>query len=535
MTQPGPWSPLGRPLFRALWIAGLASNVGTWMQNVGAAWLMTSLAPEPFIVALVQAASNLPFFLLAIPSGALADVVDRRQLAMAALGWLACAAALLAALTFAGRVGPVSLLALTFMIGLGSALFSPAFASIVPELVPRAEIEPAVSLSGISMNLARAAGPALGGLVVAAAGPGATFALNAFSFLAVMGVLLTWRREVPERRLPPEDLVGAMRAGVRYVRHSPSLQAVLWRTAAFVLPASAIWALLPLYAREQLSLGPAGYGVLLGFFGVGAVIGGLLLPGVRQRLGAERMATWSTVLFAASQLTLGRSHALVAAGASLLVAGGTWLALLSMLNAAAQVSISSWVRARALSIHMLVLFGGLAAGSAAWGALAGRIGVPRSFELAAAVIVLGRIAVWSRRLPQRGASDLEIVSQWPDPQVTHSFEPDRGPALVTVEYEIEPERRAEFAGAMRELREIRLRDGAIRWGLWADTAQSGRYLESFVVESWLEHLRQHERVTASDVELLAIAHAFHRGPTPPRVTHFIHEQIPESRSGRPDR
>ena len=522
----GPWSPLRRPVFRALWIAGLASNLGTWVQNVGAAWLMTSLAPEPFVVALVQAASNLPFFLLAIPAGALADVVDRRRLALVALAWLSASSALLAGLSFAGAIGPAALLALTFAIGVGSALLAPAFAAIVPELVPREEIEPAVSLGGISMNAARAVGPALGGFVVAAAGTGATFALNAASFLAVMAVLARWRREPPERTLPPEELIGAMRAGMRYVRHSPPLRTVLVRTGAFALPASAIWALLPLYARDQLALGPSGYGMLLGFFGVGAVGGGLMLHRTRRWLGIEGLATGAALAFAASHLVLAAVHALAPVAFALFVAGGAWTSLLSTLSAAAQMAIPSWVRARALATHMLVIFGGLAVGSAAWGALAGFVGVPRTFALAALAVALGRLATWRRRLSEGAGSDLAPAPRWPDPLLVRSVEPGRGPALVTVEYEIDPAEAEAFAHAMGRLGAIRLRDGAIRWGLWGDVEQPGRVLESFVVESWLEHLRQHERITAADREVQAIAHTFHRGAEPPRVRHYIHEQVP---------
>ncbi len=522
-----PWAPLRRPMFRALWIASLASNLGTWIQNVGAAWLMTALAPQPLIVALVQVASSLPFFLLAIPAGALADVVDRRRLSLFALAWLTAVTALLAGLSLAGCAGPATLLGLTFAIGVGSALFAPALAAIIPELVPREEIGPAVSLNGISMNGARAAGPAIGGLVAAAAGPGAAFALNCASFLAVMFVLYRWRRETPERKLPPEELFGAMRAGIRYVRHSPPLRTVLVRTGTFVAPASAVWALLPLYARDEIGLGAAGYGILLGFFGVGAVATGLVLARLRRRVGVEGLATGAAFVFALSQLALGLFPAIAPAAVSLFVAGGTWLALLSTLNAAAQMAIPSWVRARALATHMLVLFGGLAAGSAAWGAIAGALGLGRSFALAAVAVVVGRAACWRRVLSEGSAPDLEPAPRWPDPEIVRSFEHDRGPALVTVEYQIDPADAERFARAMREIRSIRLRDGAIRWGLWDDVARTGRFLESFVVESWLEHLRQHERITAADRAVQAIAHAFHRGSEPPVVRHFIHERIPE--------
>jgi len=521
------WAPLRRTMFRALWIASLASNLGTWIQNVGAAWLMTMLAPDPLVVALVQVASSLPFFLLAIPAGALADVVDRRRLSLLALGWLTAVTALLACLSFAKLAGPATLLGLTFAIGVGGALLGPALAAIIPDLVPRGEIPAAVSLNGISLNLARAAGPAIGGAVVAAAGSGATFAVNAVSFLAVMLVLRRWRPEPLERKLPPEELFGAIRAGARYVRHSPPLRTVLVRTGTFVLPASAVWALLPLYARRELGLGAAGYGILLGFFGLGAVACGVILPSLRSRLGVERLATGAALVFALTHVALGRFPSFAPSAVSLCVAGGAWLALLTTLNAAAQIAIPSWVRARALGTYLLVQFGGLAAGSAAWGAIAGAVGVRESFGLAALAIVLGRAACWRSILTDGAGPDLAPAPRWTDVEMVRTFAPDRGPALVTVEYQIDPADAERFARAMRELRSIRLRDGAIRWGLWDDVAKTGRFLESFVVESWLEHLRQHERITAADRAVQAIAQAFHRGSEPPQVRHFVHERIPE--------
>jgi MFS family permease len=525
-ADPSPWAPLRRPVFRSLWSAGLASNVGTWMQNVGAAWLMTSLAPTPLWVSLVQAASSLPFFLLAIPAGALADVVDRRRLLLVSLVWLAVCTALLAGLALAGAVGPAGLLALTFAIGVGSTLQSPAFLAIIPELVSREEIPAAVSLNGISMNLARAAGPAAGGLVVAALGAGFAFAANAMSYLGVIGAVARWRRPPHEGRLPPEDLIGAMRAGLRYVRHSAPLQLVLVRVAVFVVPGSAVWALLPLYAREQLALGAAGYGLLLGFFGVGAVAAGLWLPRLRARVGPQRVTTLSALGYAAALIALGAAPALPIAAAALALAGAGWLALLTTLSAAAQMVLPSWVRARGLSVYLLVLMGGMALGSAGWGAAAESIGVPRAFEIAGAAVAVSRLFVWRLRLPEGAAPDLSPAPRWPDPQLGVAVAADRGPVLVTVEYQIDPADAEPFARAMRALGRIRLRDGALRWGLWGDAALPGRYLESFTVESWLEHLRQHERMTAADREVQAIARRFHRGAGDPRVTHLIHERIP---------
>ncbi len=522
----GAFAPLRRPLFRALWAAGLASNLGTWMQNVGAAWLMTSLAPTPLWVSLVQVASSLPFFLLAIPAGALADVVDRRRLVLAALVWMAATTTLLGALALAGAVGPAGLLTFTFAIGVGSTLLAPAFLAIVPELVPREEIPAAVSLNGVSMNLARAAGPALGGFVVAAAGAGATFMANAASFLGMIAVLGRWRRPPREGRLPPEDLIGAMRAGLRYVRHSPPMAVVLTRVATFAAPASAVWALLPLYAREDLALGPTGYGVLLGFFGAGAVAAAVVLPGLRTRLGAQGVATAAALAFGAAQVLLGAHLALATAAIALVVSGAGWLALLTTLSAAAQMALPAWVRARGLAAYLLVLFGGLALGSVLWGALAESIGVPRAFELSGAAVFVSRF-FWRSRLPEGEGPDLSPAPRWPDPELAAHFHPERGPVLVTVEYAIDPAVSEPFARAMRALGRIRLRDGALRWGLWADASQAGRYLESFVVESWIEHLRQHERMTSADREVQATARAFHQGAELPRVTHFVHEEIPD--------
>jgi MFS family permease len=523
----GAWAPFAQPTFRALWLAGLASNVGTWMQNVGAAWLMTSLAPTPLLVSLVQAAASLPFFLLAIPAGAMADVIDRRRLLLGALAWLFATSAALGALAFGGQVSPPVLLTLTFAVGVGSTFLAPAFLAVVPELVPRVQIPAAVSLNSISMNLARAAGPALGGVVVAAAGAGATFLLNAASFVAVMAVVFRWRRPPPERRLPPEELFGAMRAGLRYVRHDRPLQIVLARVATFVLPASAVWALLPLYARADLSLGPTGYGLLLGFFGAGAVAGGVGLARVRARLGPQRVTTVAALAFAAALAALGGAPVLAVAAVALAVAGAGWMALLSTLNAAAQMALPAWVRARGLSVYLLVLFGGLSLGSAGWGALAETLGVAQALLAAGIAVAVSRLFVWRLRLPEGEAPDLTPAPRRPAPDIARPFEPDRGPVLVTVEYAIEPAQAESFARAMRVLGEIRRRDGAIRWGLWADAERPGCYLESFVVESWLEHLRQHERITAADRAVQHLATAFHRGAEPPRVTHFIHERIPE--------
>src|SRR5207244_3676833 len=409
------------------------SHAGTWIPDTSAAWLMTGLAPSPLMVSLMQTATSLPFFLLALPAGALADIVDRRRLLLVTQAWMLVAAAGLGVCTVLGRTGPWLLLSLTFCMGLGNALNAPAWQATTPDLVPREELAGAVALGGISVNVARALGPALGGLLVAALGAGWVFLLNAASFLGVVLGLARWQREVPRSRLPPEDVPGAMRAGVRYVRHSAPFRAVLARTAAFVVPASALWALLPLFARRGLELSATGYGLLLGCLGAGAIVGAAFLPRVRERLTSDRLVLAGTAVFA-----------------------------------------------------------------------------PVS-------------AVASRRFALHGLSNLDLRPdpRWSLPETASQLDGDEGPMLVTLEYDVDPDQAEEFLRTVRRLEPVRRRDGAIRWSVYRDTEDPNRWLEVFVVESWIEHLRQHERVTADDRVLFEAAARFHRGEKGPRVRHHI--------------
>jgi MFS family permease len=526
---PSAWSPLRQPLFRALWIATVASNVGTWMQNVGAVWLMTSLTSAPLFVALVQTATSLPVFLVGLAAGALADVVDRRRLLLFTQGWMLAATALLGALTLAGVVTPWVVLGFTFLIGLGAALNGPAWQAITPELVPREELPAAVALGGVGFNLARAVGPALGGAVVAAAGAGMAFLLNAVSFLGVMLVLYCWRREPETSTLPGERVLGAVRAGLRYVRYAPALPAVLVRAGLFILCGSALWALLPLVARHRLGLGPGGYGLLLGGLGVGAVAGAALLPGIRRRVTLDRLVSGASLLFAAVTVVLAYAPSFVLLSAAMIVGGATWMGVMSSLNVAAQMAAPAWVRARALGVYLLVFQGGFAAGSALWGGVAARAGEPTALACAAVGLVVGLVA--TRRYPLADEEfDLTPSMHWPEPVVAREPDPEQGPVLITVEYWVAPEQSWEFVRAMREVRRIRRRDGAMRWGLFYDVAEPRRFVETFLVESWAEHLRQHERVTAADRAAEERARAFHRGESPPIVSHLIAAQArPEHR------
>ena len=523
-TPVSAWSPLRHRLFRWLWIATVASNVGTWLQNVGASWMMTSLTTSTTLVALVQAATSLPSFLLALPAGALADVLDRRRLLLVTQGWMTVAAAGLGVLTLAGWMTPWWLLGFTFLLGLGAAANNPAWQAIIPELVPRPELPGAIALGSIGFNIARAAGPAIGGLIVATAGPGWTFILNAVSFLGVMAVLYAWRRPAEETVLPGERVLGAMRTGVRYVRHSPDVLAPIARGFAFIVCGSSLWALLPVVARG-LPHGAAGYGLLLAALGVGAVAGAMVLPRLKRYASVDFVVAAATLVFAAATLALALVREFPLLLAMMLLAGGAWLSLLSSLNVSVQTAVPSWVRARALSVYMLIFFGGLAAGSALWGALGQRLGIAPALCLSAAGQALGLLA--TRRLHLRSGEGLNLAPsrQMPAPIVAYDLEPDRGPVLVTVEYQVRPEEAAEFARAMADVRRIRLRDGAMEWGLFADAALPGRYTELFLVKSWLEHLRQHERATVADRDLVESARRYHVGGDRPAVRHLISEPL----------
>jgi MFS family permease len=515
------WGVLGHELFRILWIASVASNIGTMMQEVGASWLMTELAPSPLMVALIQTAGALPVFLLSFAAGALADIVDRRRLLIFSQSWMLGAAAGLGILTVLHLTSPLLLLTFTFLLGLGVALNGPAWQAIVPELVPRAEVGAAVSLNSVGFNVARAAGPALGGLVVAAIGSGAVFLLNAASFLGVIVVLYRWRRKPRKSVLPAERVMGAMRAGWRYVAHAPTIRSTLIRVSLFLLGASAFWGLVPLYARQNLGRGAAGYGVLLGFFGTGAVLGGSILPNLQRRLGIKRLLTSTTLLNVGALGIMAVWPRYPVACLAAFAAGYAWTSALSTFNTSVQLNTAGWVRGRAMAFYQLIYYAVLGAGSALWGSVAEHVGIPRAFLVAAVVLALGLAA--AARYPVGFGEGINLApASRPAPVVVNEPEAEQGPVLVTVEYRIDPPQAADFTSAMLELGRFRRRDGAVDWGLFEDVAAPGRYLETFVVESWGEHLRQHERATVADHHILDRANSFHTLTGPPTVAHLLY-------------
>jgi MFS family permease len=526
------WSPLSQPLFRALWLAAVASNIGTWMHNVGADWLMTTLAPSPLMVGLMQTAENAPLFLLALPAGALADIVDRRRLLLYTQAWMLVSAVALGVLTLLGLTTPWILLLLIFSLGLGSALNAPAWQAIIPDLVPRADLPAAVSLNSVAFNIARAVGPALGGFVVAAIGSWAVFFLNSLSFIGVLIVLYRWQRAPVESISPAERIIGAMRAGVRYVRHDPDLRAVLLRTGIFVSCASALWAMMPLVARKQLGLGAFSYGVLLGGLGAGAILGAFILPAIRRKVSVNVLIIGGTIIFAATTAVLATVHIFPLLCIVMIFGGIAWMALMSSFNISVQALVPAWVRARVLAIYLLVFFGGMAVGSALWGAVATRIGISAALLYAAAALIVGLAAAFFFPLRIGDELDLEPSLHWSEPVVITEPHPQDGPVLVTVDYSIDPERAGEFAVAMLEVKRILRRDGAIRWGLFHDPAVPGHYVETFLVESWAEHMRQHARITNEDRIVQEQARSFHVGDAPPVVTHLVAQDFTKRNKGR---
>jgi len=518
-------SPLAGRVFRILWIATIASNLGTWMQDVGESWLMVSFTKSPILVALVETAGSLPVVFLALPAGALADIIDRRRLILVTQTWMLSVAALMGALTVTGLMGPWLLLALTFTLGFGAALNSPAWQAIVPELVPRKELPAAMTLTSVAFNVSRAVGPAIGGLLVATAGSGAVFLLNAASFLGVIIVIYRWSRTPEKPIIPREHVWGAMRAGIRYARHAPDVQAVIIRTAVFIFCASALWALLPLQARTKLGLSAVGYGALLGCLGTGALLGAGFLSKVRTKISNNTLVAGASVLFAAATLVLAHSGIVLLTGAAMLLAGVAWIACMASFNTAAQTVAPAWARGRVLALFTLVLLGGLAVGSAVWGGFASRLGIANALDLAAIGLILGLFVSVRYRLIRLEDLSLTPWVHWPEPVVVVQPKPDEGPVLVTVEYRIDPQRAQEFRRVMREMRRVRRRDGAYRWGLYSDTADPGRFVETFVIESWGEHLRQHTRITEADRKIEERVFAFHLDDGPPKAKHLIAEHV----------
>ncbi len=499
------------------------------MQDTAGTWLMTVLTTSPLLIALMQTAASLPVVILGLLAGATADIFDRRRLLLFWQAWMLAAVALLSVLTFFNIISPWVLLTLTFLLNIGAAMNSPAWQAIMPELVPREQLPEAVSLNSAGFNLARAVGPALGGLAVAAfthadTGAAWTFLLNSLSFVGVILVLYQWKR-VPifKSALPAERIFGSIRAGLRYVQYAPLLKAAFARTFIFTIFVSAVWSLLAVVAARDLHQGALGYGILNGSMGLGAVAGATLLPRVRRVVSADKIIAFSTCIFAATLLILAFVRYPLVIIPILLIAGFAWTSTMSTFNLAVQISVPGWVQARALGAYQMVFAGGMAIGSVIWGLIAEHISTPVSLAVAAGGLLItlpfsARLPVLRGELPD--FSPFRTKHQ--TPQLAIEPEMSQGPVRILIDYYVDEKDYNNFVHAIHKMKVVRLRDGAMRWGIFQDASDPRHLTETFIMESWIDYLRQRERFTTSDRTIRDQVVSMHCGEEPPQITYTIY-------------
>jgi MFS family permease len=501
MTDPAPssaWAPLRVRVFRALWLAQLGSMVGTWMQTVGAQWLLVDEPNAATLVSLVQAMAMLPVLLLAMPAGALADILDRRRLLVAVQAFQVAVGAGMTVLVVLDQLPPVLLLLGTLLLGCGTTLTIPGYQALVQEFVPRSQLPSVAALNGIAMNLARSIGPAVAGVLVAQLGVAVVFAVNALSYVAFAAVLVALRRRPQDGNDLPERFGGALIAGARYVRNAPAVRRMLLRTLLFGVPGSALWALLPLVASRELGLDASGYGLLLAALGVGAVAGALLLPRTR-RFSKNTLILVAGLVFAAATAVSVSVSVVWVVLAILVPAGAAWLTVLASLSGSLQAFLPGWVRARGLSVYQMAFAGGQAIGSIGWGLLAQHWGLVPALMTAATLLAGGALTVAVWPLHDVGGMDRNLAVYWPEPSLHFEPELEGGPVLVTRTFAVAPEQEQDFVAAMAAVRRSRLRTGATRCGLYRGGEDPQRFVEVSLYPTWAEHLRQHSgRLTGAD-------------------------------------
>ncbi|AKR55490.1 ABC transporter permease [Devosia sp. H5989] len=516
-----PLLPLQHPTFRNMWTANLASGFGALIQGVGAAWLMTSISNSVDMVALVQASTSLPIMLFSMVGGAIADSFHRRKVMLAAQSFMLIVSATLMAFTYFGLITPWLLLAFTFLIGCGAAINNPSWQASVGDLVPRTDLPGAVALNSIGFNLSRSVGPAVGGVIVAAAGAAAAFAVNTVSYLPVLLVLFLWKPNVVDNPLPRESIGPAIASGFRYVAMSPGIGKVLLRSFVFGFSAIVILALLPVVSANLPGGGPLIYGLLLGAFGLGAVGGALLAAPLQERLGGEMLVRASFLGFAicAGITALGISPWLT--GAGLLLGGACWVLALSLFNVSVQLASPRWVVGRALSFYQTATFGGMALGSWIWGVAAENYGLPIALGTAAVAMLVGIALGFRFPLPPRVVMDLAPLNRFQVPHLEIDLEPRSGPIVVEITYIIRTEDIPVFLNTMTERRRIRRRDGARHWALLRDLAQPDRWVETYQSPTWTDYVRHNLRLTKADAEVSERLRALHAGEEPPAVRRYV--------------
>ena len=516
-SRAGSLAPFRYPTFRAIWLASLASNFGGLVQGVGAAWMMTQITTSANMVALVQASTTLPIMVFSLLAGAIADNFNRRRVMLIAQVFMLGVSATLSVAAWYGVLTPWLLLGFTFLVGCGTALHNPSWQASVGDIVPREDLPAAVALNSVGFNLTRSVGPAVGGVIVAAAGAAAAFAVNSLSYLALIVVLRRWRPTIPPSPLPRETLGSAMGAGLRYVAMSPNIGKVVLRSLLFGLTSVAVLALLPLVARHLVQGGPLVYGILLGAFGIGAIGGAFLAGRLRLALSSEGIVRVAFAAFAACSAIVALSPMAWLTGLGMLAGGAAWVLALSLFNVTVQLSTPRWVVGRALSLYQTAAFGGMALGSWLWGSVAEAYGLAPAL-LAAAIAMLAAGAVGLLLpLPARTELNLDPLDLWKEPQVGIDIQPRSGPIAISIEYLIDEPDVHDFLDAMAERHRIRLRDGARQWTLMRDLEDPRLWIESYQTPTWLAYVRHNMRRTKADAASTERIRALHRGPDLPHV------------------
>jgi MFS family permease len=517
--------PLSHPIFRALWAASLTSYLGAMIQSVGASWMMTSIDGSPQMVAAVQAALSLPLMLFALVAGAIADSVDRRLVMLGSQIFMLIVSLILFALAWFGLITPWLLLLLTFLLGCGTAMNAPAWQASVGDVVARDQVPAAVAINSMGFNIARSLGPALGGVIVATAGAATAFIVNAATYVPMIWVLGSWRRPRTAPDLPRETIGAAIAGGIRYILLSPTLGAVILRGFVFGFGAGAVPSLLPLIARDSLGGGAIIYGVLLGSFGLGAVVGGLALARMRAAWTPESMVRLACLASAAAAVLIGLSSAIVPTALLVMVVGGAWLMVISNFMVTVQLRSPRWFVARTVSIYQMAVFGGMASGALAWGWATAVLGIAIALSAAAAVQVFCALIGLRLPLPSSFDVDLTPLDRWRAPETAVPVEHRTGPIVIAVEYRIREADQAEFLAVLTELRRIRRREGVRNWALLRDLADAQVWIERFQTPTWLDYVRQSTRFTREDGLVHDRVRALHCGPGTPLVRRMAEEKM----------
>ncbi|MBD3664178.1 MFS transporter [Sulfitobacter aestuariivivens] len=518
---PGAFSPFGHIAFALLWTATLISNVGTWMHDVGAGWLMTTLNSSPAVVTLVQAATTLPVFLFALFAGTLADRLDKRRMLITINIFMTGVATVLAITVWQEWMTPVLLILFTFAMGTGAAFMAPAWQAVVPQLVPREKLKPAIALNSMGINISRAIGPALAGVLIASVGLAAPFALNAASHVVIIIALVLWKPVVAKKKSYHGPILSDMATGLRHVRYNDALKQTAYRSMAFFLFASAYWSLLPLIARQAEGGGSQLYGILMALIGTGAVTGALLLPRLARKVSSDmivRLGTFGTMVALCAMALSATPPALMLAA---FVGGFSWIAVLTSFNVSAQMALPDWVRARGLAVFLMVFFGSMALGSIVWGQVANATSVQTALLAATVGLGLGIVLTRKFKVGQGEKADLSPAAAWPQaPDLAEGQASDRE-AMVTVEYKIKDDNRDAFLATLHTFAKERFRDGATRWFIHESVEEPGTWVETFHLPSWSEHLEQHERMTKDDADLQKVLRTFDQRASGPVVRHFV--------------